>query len=78
MISLAESQMTITGRVTSWFFVGASNGGMILPWLIGQLFESIGPRVTMFAILVNLTVAMGVFAVLMYNSGRSSVDKGRA
>jgi FHS family Na+ dependent glucose MFS transporter 1 len=71
MISLAESRMAITGRVTSWFFVGASNGGMILPWLIGQLFESIGPRVTMFAILVNLTAAMGVFAVLMYNSGRS-------
>jgi FHS family Na+ dependent glucose MFS transporter 1 len=78
MISLAESRMAITGRVTSWFFVGASNGGMILPWLIGQLFESIGPRVTMFAILVSLIAAMGVFAILMYNSGRSIVDKGRA
>jgi FHS family Na+ dependent glucose MFS transporter 1 len=71
MISLAESRMAITGRVTSWFFVGASIGGMTLPWLIGQLFESIGPRVTMFAILVNLIAAVGVFAVLMYNSSEA-------
>jgi FHS family Na+ dependent glucose MFS transporter 1 len=71
MISLAGSRMAITGGVTSWFFVGASIGGMTLPWLIGQLFESIGPRITMFAILVNLIAAMCVFAILMYNSSEA-------
>ena len=76
-ISLAESRMAITGRVAGWFFVGASSGGMTLPWLIGQLFESIGPRVTMFAILVNLIAAVGVFAVLMYNSSRPVVKERR-
>jgi fucose permease len=65
MLSLAERRMTITGRVTGWFFVGASAGGMTLPWLIGQLFDSIGPRAMMFFILVDLVLAAGVLAVLM-------------
>ena len=64
MISLAERRLEITGRVTGWFFVGASVGGMSLPWLIGQLFESIGPRVTMVIILIDLLVAAGILAVL--------------
>jgi FHS family Na+ dependent glucose MFS transporter 1 len=64
-ISLAERRMPITGRVTGWFFVGASVGGMTLPWVIGQLFESIGPRVTMFTIMAGLIAAVGVFALLI-------------
>jgi FHS family Na+ dependent glucose MFS transporter 1 len=75
MISLAERRMTITGTVTSWFFVGASVGGMFLPWLIGQLFESVGPRAMMFAVLVDLIVAMCIFAGVMRYSARSLVDK---
>jgi fucose permease len=70
-ISFAERRMTITGQVTGWFFVGSSLGGMFLPWLIGQLFESIGPRVTMLAILSDLMLALGVFAVLILYSARS-------
>lgn len=64
-ISLAERRMRITGRVTGWFFVGSSIGGMCLPWLIGQLFESIGPRVTMFTIMTDLIVAVGILGLLM-------------
>jgi FHS family Na+ dependent glucose MFS transporter 1 len=67
-LSLAERRMTITGRVTGWFFVGASAGGMTLPWLIGQLFESVGPRAMMAFILGDLVLATGVLAVLMLYS----------
>jgi fucose permease len=74
-LSLAERNMTITGRVTGWFFVGASAGGMSIPWLIGQLFESIGPHVTIVTILVDLVLATGVFAVLIFHltSAKKSV-----
>lgn len=64
MISLAERRLAITGRVTGWFFVGASAGGMSLPWVIGQLFESIGPRVTLVTVLIDLLVAAGILLVL--------------
>jgi FHS family Na+ dependent glucose MFS transporter 1 len=76
-LSLAERRMTITGRVTGWFFVGASAGGMFLPWLIGQLFESIGPRVAMSIILADLVVAVGVFAALILNSTRINSSTGQ-
>ena len=75
-LSLAERRMTITGQVTGWFLVGASAGGMFLPWLIGQLFESIGPRVTMSAIIIDLVVAVGVFAALILYSPRPVMDEG--
>ena len=74
-LSLAERRMTITGQVTGWFLVGAGAGAMSLPWLIGQLFESIGPRVTLFAIMVDLIVAAGVFAVLILYSTRPVMNE---
>lgn len=57
----AERRLVMTGRVTSWFLVGASMGGMSLPWLIGQLFELMGPRVLLSTIMAALMVATGVF-----------------
>ena len=35
-LALAERRMPVTSAVTSWFFVGAGAGGMVLPWLIGR------------------------------------------
>lgn len=60
-LSLAERRMPITGKVTSWFFVGASLGGMTVPFIIGQLFESTGPAITMIAILVCLVLDVVVY-----------------
>lgn len=69
-LSLAERRMTISGRVTSWFFVGASLGGMSLPWLMGQLFEGLGPRAIIVALLVDLLLAGAVFLALLWYSRR--------
>jgi FHS family Na+ dependent glucose MFS transporter 1 len=60
-ILLAERRMTITGQVTSFFLLGASLGGMFLPWLIGQLFEPLGPQVTMIIIL-----AVAIYLVFIF------------
>jgi fucose permease len=69
-MSLAERLMPITGKVTGWFFVGVGAGGMVVPWLIGQLFESVGPQVMVWAILIDAMVAIGVFSALMLLSRR--------
>lgn len=71
-ISLAERHIPISGRVTGWFFVGASLGGMSLPWLIGQLFETTGAQITMIAIMAALITAVAVFAALMLYISRQS------
>jgi fucose permease len=60
MISFAGRHIVITGRITGWFFMMSSLGGMFLPWLIGQFFESIGPQVTMVTISSDLICALGI------------------
>jgi FHS family Na+ dependent glucose MFS transporter 1 len=65
VISLAESRMAVTGRITAWFFVGASAGGMSVPWLIGQLFERVGPQSMMAVILADLAIALGLYFVMV-------------
>ena len=74
-LNLAERLMTITGKITGRFLIGGSVGSMSLPWLIGQLFESIGPRVTMVAIMLDLMAAVGIFAALMLYSTRPAVSR---
>jgi FHS family Na+ dependent glucose MFS transporter 1 len=69
-LTLAERRMPITGRITGWFLVGASVGAMFLPWLIGQLFESIGPTVTMVTILIDVILSLGVLVVLLATFNR--------
>jgi len=74
MISFAGQRMTITGAVTSWFFVGASIGGMTLPWLIGQLFDSVGPRGMIAAVLIDLLLGSGVLASVILMSRRLGLE----
>ena len=64
-ISLAEQAMTMTGRITGRFLVGGAMGGMVVPWLAGQLFEAVGPSMVMWSILVVLLLALGLFGLLM-------------
>jgi FHS family Na+ dependent glucose MFS transporter 1 len=64
-LSLAESRMHITGTITSWFFVGSSLGGMTVPWIIGQLFEPVGPYATMLTIASAVALMTGVFVAMM-------------
>jgi FHS family Na+ dependent glucose MFS transporter 1 len=63
-ILLAGRRMTLTGFVTSLFFLGSSLGAMLMPFLIGQFFERMGPPVTMGFILTALCLDLGVFVLL--------------
>lgn len=67
-IALAEHTLSLSGQMTSYFFIGASLGGMTIPWLIGQLFEQVGPVVTMLTILITLLVAVIVFSLLIWQA----------
>ncbi|MGD2207294.1 MAG: MFS transporter [Anaerolineae bacterium] len=77
LLSLAERRMMITGQTTGWFLAGSSVGGMFLPWLMGKLFESLGPWGTMVAVGVDLVAALGVFGILMAYSMRQRSLSGR-
>lgn len=67
-ISWTARRVPLTGQITGAFLVAASVGGMSLPWVIGQLFEPVGPQVAVALILAALVGAMVVFGVLMVYS----------
>lgn len=63
-LSLAGQHMTLTGRVTGLFFVGSSTGAMFQPWLIGQLFEPVGPRSAIVVIVIAELLATAVVGMM--------------
>jgi FHS family Na+ dependent glucose MFS transporter 1 len=67
-LSLAERRSRITGQVTGFLLLGGSVGGMIVPFLIGQMFDKTGPRVMMFIILFDLIGALAVYLIIAAGS----------
>jgi FHS family Na+ dependent glucose MFS transporter 1 len=78
MYSLAGANMAITGHVSGWLYIGAGAGGMVLPWIIGQLFESIGPVVTIQAIFIDTVLALAVFLGMLWVLRRRRLTKEAA
>jgi FHS family Na+ dependent glucose MFS transporter 1 len=70
-LTFAGRRMKITGQVTGFLILGGSVGGMIVPLLIGRMFESIGPRVMMLTILVDLCMAVVVYMFMVLGGNRA-------
>ena len=73
IITFAENRMHLTGKSTSLFFVGVSVGGMFFPWLIGQCYASVGPRMVPVTIAASAGLLVLLFVVLVRKyPGKSS------
>jgi len=64
-MAFADKRLSLTGAMTGWILVGSGIGGMVSPWLIGQLFERISPRITMPVLLANNLIAFGLLLALI-------------
>lgn len=74
MISYAETRMSITGKVTSIFLTGSSIGGMTLPLFTGLLFESAGPQIMLWVVLVTTVLtALSYVAVTVVANRRTKI-----
>jgi MFS transporter, FHS family, Na+ dependent glucose transporter 1 len=74
-IILAGERMQITGTVTGWFLVGSGAGSMFLPWLLGQIFASTGPKAMTTVLLVDLAgilLFLLLFVSLFKNSQKQT------
>ena len=63
-MSLASRHMLMTGKVTSYFAVGSSLGALVLPWLVGQLFEPVGPETMVTLNFANIALTLLAFVLL--------------
>jgi fucose permease len=64
-MTFAGQQVHRTGILVGWIFVGSGIGGMVVPWLVGQLFELISPRMTIPVLLVDTFIAFGLLMAMV-------------
>jgi len=70
-LALAQRRMRLTGKVTGILLVGGSAGSMLLPWLVGQAFERIGPLSFLWIMIVSLLLALALLAVFTWFAASS-------
>jgi FHS family Na+ dependent glucose MFS transporter 1 len=75
LLTLAQQTVRITGAIGGWFEAGASIGAMSIPWLIGQLFEPLGP--ISFLYVIAVVVALSLLIGSLFLSKRGSKDGRR-
>ncbi len=75
-VALVERRRPLDSKTTRWFFVGASIGGMTLPWLAGNLFEHVGPQAAMLAIAADLLIATATLTAILRCSAQ--IDENNA
>lgn len=78
VMTLAERCLEVSGRITSRFVIGSALGGMLPPWLVGQLFETTGPKAVILTIFGFLVVQGLVFALLMKKAASDQVVWGQS
>ena len=78
VLSWAGRRMTMSGNVTSWFLVGASMGAVILPSIIGWLFDISGPRIVIGIIFADLLFLLVLFVLLMAKGGEPEPEPAQA
>ena len=69
-MAFAEQHIRLTGSLVGWIFVGSGIGMMGLPWLVGQLFQRLGPRVTMPVLLVDNLLEFALLVSILVMVGR--------
>jgi len=60
MIAFAEEHLTLSGSATSAFIASAGLGGLIVPWLLGVLFDARGAEVLPWVVLISSLIAAAV------------------
>jgi len=73
LMAVSETRLKVTGRVTSLFFIGASLGGLLMPMLLGQIFDYIGSYFIMVALF--FTTCLGLLVLLSVLSVSDSVGE---
>ena len=73
-LSLAGQRMQLSGQVTGWFIFASSAGAMLIPLLIGQLFQFAGPRALILVIAITLVAAVVVLKAVIRSSEAGQRD----
>lgn len=65
MMVVAGQHLHLTGRATSWFIGASAAGGLVLPWLMGQLFGGVGPTTMPVVVLLTAVATLAWILVIL-------------
>jgi MFS transporter, FHS family, Na+ dependent glucose transporter 1 len=64
-MALSGEIMALSGKITGYFSLGNSAGTMLIPWVIGPLFEWVGPTSMTAVLLLDMLLALGILWLLV-------------
>ena len=70
--TLAGQSLKLTSRLSSFILMGDSFGGMVLPWLVGQVIDLTGPQSMMLLVLGSMALNLLAF-ILVVQLGKRKV-----
>ena len=75
MLAYAESHLALSGRNTSAIVAASGIGGLLMPFIVGQLFDRVGPQSLPPTVLVLaiLTAAVAAYAGRLLTAQRPPV-----
>jgi FHS family Na+ dependent glucose MFS transporter 1 len=76
VVALAGRRMGVSGETAGWLFIGGGLGGMTIPWIIGQFFESWGPGSLLVFIAASLLVGVALLFLTLWFT--RNAEPGRA
>jgi FHS family Na+ dependent glucose MFS transporter 1 len=77
-MSMSGQLMAISGKITGYFSIGSSIGMMVVPWLVGLLFELFGPKSLIVVLLFVMLLAFIVLAGLALKMGKTQLEEIQA
>ena len=64
LLSFAKTRVNMTGRITGLLFLGSSLGMMLLPLLLGQVFDRYGGYPMLLVVFISALLGLGVMSLL--------------
>jgi len=64
MLSFGDQTIGMSGKLSGVLFAGTSFGGMLLPYVNGQIFEKFSPAMVMISILTTILITFTIFFIL--------------
>jgi FHS family Na+ dependent glucose MFS transporter 1 len=72
--TLAGQSVRLTSRVSGFILLGDSLGFMVLPWVVGQVLQGVGPQAMTTLVFLSLVGNLAAFAAIM-RLRRTSTDR---
>jgi len=78
MLAFVGDHLPLSGTATSWFVAASAVGGLTLPWMIGVLFDHLGPGAMPVTVLISTVLCVGWVLVIRASLASTLVRPGPA